>query len=99
MTPTSVPPAMPPSPLILGLLRVFGDARFCPDSEVLALAYPSAETVCTVEEGGILRVWDARRGFLRAWRFLSSLETLWEFTLDARLLASAGDEMCLWDTR
>lgn len=82
-----------------GLVRILGDARLCVSSEVLALAFPSAETVCTMEESGVLRVWNAINGTQRSWRFLSQRATHWQFTQDARYLASAGRDLCWWDVR
>jgi WD40 repeat protein len=43
-----------------------------------------------------LRHWSAE-GHQLDFRFLSDLETLWSFSQDGRLLASASDELSLWE--
>jgi len=80
-----------------GLLRIFGDARFHADGELLALAFGSDGNLWSVEDPGILRHWD-KTGRQLEYRFLSDLETLWSFSKDARFLASASDDLSLWET-
>jgi WD40 repeat protein len=85
------------APPVPGLVRVFGDSRFHADGELLALAFAADGTLCSVEEPGILRRWRAT-GQQLDFRFLSDLETLWAFSSDARFLASASDELSLWES-
>jgi WD40 repeat protein len=77
--------------------RIFGDPRMLTDGDLLALAFSDDRTLWSVDESGVLRRWDATSGQQLAWRFLSDLEMVWAFREDARLLASASDEVTLWD--
>lgn len=83
---------------VVPILRVFGELRFHGDGEILALAFASPDTLWSVEEPGILRQWDAPAGRQKSCIFLSDVETLWTFSGDACLLASASDELTLWET-
>ncbi|HZZ78557.1 MAG TPA: WD40 repeat domain-containing protein, partial [Gemmataceae bacterium] len=51
----------------------------------------------SVEEHGILRKWNPVTGQQLAWSSLSDMETLWAFSHDARVLASASDDLTIWD--
>jgi WD40 repeat protein len=75
---------------------VFGDPRLHTDGDVLALSFAPDGSLWSVEEPGLVRQWDGQGRQLR-WHFLSEWETLWAFRSDARLLASAGRELSLWD--
>ncbi len=97
MTATPPPSTLAPHRLAGGVIRVFGDLRFHADAEILALAFAADGSVWSVEEQGILRCWDAATGQQRDWRFLSELETLWAFNSTAQVLASASDDLVLWD--
>jgi WD40 repeat protein len=77
--------------------RVFGELRFHTDGEVAALAFSAADVLWSVEEPGVLRRWNALTGQQLSVAFLSDIETGWEFSADARWLASASDELSLWD--
>src|SRR2546421_7850230 len=76
--------------------RTFGEPRFHTDSEVAALAYAADGALWSIEEAGWLRGWAADGRQLRQ-AFLSDLETLWRFSPDAAWLASAADDLTLWD--
>jgi WD40 repeat protein len=76
--------------------RVFGTPRFHADSDVAALAWAADDTLWSVEDSGVLRQWDADGQSLARF-FLSDLETLWTFSPDAVWLASASDELLLWE--
>jgi WD40 repeat protein len=76
--------------------RTFGEPRFHTDSELAALAFAADGTLWSVEEAGWLRCWTADGRQLRE-AMLSDLETLWVFHPDATLLASASDDVTLWD--
>ena len=78
--------------------RVLGDPRFHTDSEIAALAYASDGLLWSIEEAGWLRCWTADGRQLRQ-TLLSDLETLWLFSPDATVLASASDDVSLWDSR
>src|SRR5579859_6245642 len=77
--------------------RVFGDLRFHTDGDLLALAFTTPEILWSVEEPGVLRQWNVASGQPLGSAFLSDLETLWSFSTDAHVLASANDEVSLWD--
>jgi WD40 repeat protein len=77
--------------------RVFDDRPFRGDGDVLTLAFGADGSLWSVEDPGVLRHWDTPSGRQQAWHFLSELEMLWAFGPDARWLASASDELSLWD--
>jgi len=79
------------------IVRVFGDLRLHTDGDVLALAFGRGGMLWSVEEPGLLRRWDPATGQHLGWSFLTDLATLWRFSADARLLASASDDVSLWD--
>ena len=70
----------------------------CPcQTQGAALAFSTADTLWSVEEPGLLRRWNALTGQQRGVHFLSDVETAWEFSPDARWLASASDDLSLWE--
>ena len=77
--------------------RVFGDLRGRLDGDVLALCYGGDETVWAVEEGGVLRSWDAATGRQIDAISLSEAESCWAFSPDGRLLASGSNGITIWD--
>src|SRR5881227_2489369 len=79
--------------------RIFGDLRFHTDGELSALVFESDDTLWSVEDSGFLRKWNAAAGQLLQSAYLSDVETLWTFSGDARLLASASDDLSFWDVR
>jgi WD40 repeat protein len=81
---------------VAGLVRVFGDTRFHTDGDIQALAFAADGSLWSVDEPGVLRQWN-RFGQEQAYVFLSDVETLWSFGQDARWLASASDDLSLWD--
>jgi WD40 repeat protein len=99
MTSTAIPPSSEnPVGARLAVKRTFGEPRFHTDGELLALAFAPDGTVWSVEDPGELRQWNPRTGQPIQKHMLSDLETLWVFSRDARLLASASDDLSLWDT-
>ncbi|MCI0703093.1 MAG: WD40 repeat domain-containing protein [Planctomycetia bacterium] len=82
-----------PSPLVH---RVFGEPRFHTDGDIAAVAFAADGSLFSIDEAGVLRHW-ASDGKLLARHFLSDLETLWQFSPDAKLLASGNDDLLLWD--
>jgi WD40 repeat protein len=94
----SVPPTSKPRiSSWSGVLRVFGEPRFHTDGDLLALAFGADDSLWSVEEPGILRQWDTERGQQLRQFALSDLETLWTFSSQAQLLASASDDLALWN--
>jgi WD40 repeat protein len=77
--------------------RTFGEARFHADGDLAALAFAADGSLWSVEEPGLLRHWNAKTGRPLERHFLSDLETLWVFGGQAQLLASASDDLSLWD--
>lgn len=92
-----MPPAVLPSNS-MSLAQVFGDPHLHVDGEMLALAFAPDGTLWSVEEPGVLRHWDAVGGRQLDWQALSDLETQWCFSNDARVLASASNDLTFWDT-
>jgi WD40 repeat protein len=79
-------------------VQVFGEPQLHTDGELLALAFAPDGSLWSVEEPGVLRHWNAANGRQIDWQALSDIETLWCFSPDGRLLASANDDLSLWDT-
>lgn len=78
---------------------IFGDPQLRTDGELVALAFGEDGTLWSVDDPGILRQWHAGTGRELSWQSLSDFETLWCFSRDARLLASAGtDDLSVWET-
>src|SRR6516164_7885022 len=91
MTSTLLPPNALP------LAQVFGDPHLHIDGDMLALTFAPDGTLWSIEEPGVLRHWDPAGGKQLEWRSLSDLETVWCFSRDARVLASASNDLCFWD--
>jgi WD40 repeat protein len=79
------------------VVQVFGARPFQADGDLLALAFAGDGSLWSVEEPGVLRHWHADTGEQLSWQPLDDVALLWEFSTGARLLASAGDEVILWD--
>jgi WD40 repeat protein len=103
MTPTSIQTASEAKDRVSGpsseITRIFGDPRLLADGDLLALAFSDDKTLWSIDDSGVLRRWDAATGQQAAWRFLSDLEMIWAFQADGRLLASASDEVTLWEVQ
>ncbi|MSU79634.1 MAG: hypothetical protein EXS16_16295 [Gemmataceae bacterium] len=76
---------------------IFGESRLQTDSEVLLVTFTKEGWLYTLEESGILRKWSPETGQSMGWHNLSEFETLWAFSNDARVLASASDDLAIWD--
>jgi WD40 repeat protein len=88
---TAVPHAVP------GVL-VFGDPQLHSDGDLLALAFGPDGTLWSAEDPGVIRHWNAATGQELAWYSPSDLEDLWAFSQGARVLASASNDLSIWDT-
>jgi len=97
MDSSTASPAPAPSVHPPAVQRVFDDRPFRSDGDLLALAFAADGTLWTVEDPGLLRQWDLPGRRQLAWHFLSDLENLWAFSRDGRILASASDDLSLWD--
>lgn len=100
MTSTAFPPSSenPVSSTGVRVHRKFGEPRFHTDGELVALAFAPDGTIWSIEEPGELHQWNPRTGQPIQTYNLSDVETLWVFSRDARLLASAADDLSLWET-
>lgn len=77
--------------------RVFGEPQLHTDGDVLALTFAPSGALWSLEEPGVLRHWNAAGDQQVEWLALSDLETSWAFSRDGRLLASASDDLTIWD--
>jgi WD40 repeat protein len=68
------------------------------DGDVLLVAFGKEGCLYSVEEPGFLRQWNPHTGQRLGWHDLSDTETVWAFSADARVLASASDDLSVWDT-
>lgn len=97
MSRTSVPPSFRAP--CGHVTRVFGGHPFQTDGEPLALAFAGDGTLWSVEEPGVLRRWDLDGRRQLGWHHLEELATLWAFDNEARWLASATDDLSVWDVQ
>ncbi len=74
-----------------------GEPQLHTDGALALIAFARDGSLLTVEEIGVLRRWNPREGRLLEWHPLSDLETLWAFSNDGRVLASASDDLTIWD--
>jgi WD40 repeat protein len=93
--PTRSDPPIESLPLPL-VEQTYGEPRFHTESDIAAVAFGDDGTVYSVDDAGVLQHW-AADGKLLHRLFLSDLETLWAFSPGGRLLASANDDLLLWD--
>ena len=92
MSATAFPPLSPSEPP-----RVFGAPTLHTDGDLLTVGIASDGTLWSVEEPGELRGWNLPTRRKLSLRPLESLGTLWTFNWAARLLASASDEVVVWE--
>ncbi len=92
MASTTVPPS------VLKASHVFGDPQLHTDGDLLALTFARDGSLWSVDEPGVLRHWDTTSGRQIEWHWLSDMETCWCFSPDARVLASASNDLTFWDT-
>jgi WD40 repeat protein len=92
MRTTALPPLSPPEPP-----RSFGAPAFHTDGDLLAIGLASDGVLWSVEDPGELRGWSLATRRLVASRPLDSFAALWTFNWAARLLASASDEVVVWE--
>src|SRR5262245_29602521 len=77
--------------------RVFGAPTLHTESELLALGMNIDGTLWSVEEPGLLRQWSLGTRRQQGERQLDELATAWAFNWAGRLLASASDEVAIWE--
>jgi WD40 repeat protein len=95
--PVSAEPGLPVAGARPLVLRVYGDLRFHTDGDLQALAFDANGHLWSIEDPGVLRQWDPATGHQIAATFLSDLETLWAISPDVSLIASATDDLSLWE--
>jgi len=88
--------ASPPSSPFIG--QMYGEPRFHTAGDIAALVFGTDGTLWSIDETGVLQHWSAE-GQLISRNFLSDIETFWSFSADARLLASANDDLLIWDVQ
>ena len=79
------------------ITRVFGAHPFHTDGDVLGLAFAADGTLWSVEEPGALRRWDLDGRRQLGWHHLEELAVVWAFSAGASRLASATDDLSVWD--
>src|SRR4051794_3640440 len=92
MTSTAFPPLSPSEPP-----RVFGAPALHTENDLLAVGIASDGVLWSVEEPGLLRQWSLATRRQLSERKLDELATVWTFNWAARLLASASDEVAVWE--
>lgn len=92
MSSTALPPLSPSEPP-----RVFGAPTLHTDGELIAIGIAADGVLWSVEEPGELRGWSlsTRRQIFS--RPLDEVASLWAFNWATRLLASASDEVTIWE--
>jgi WD40 repeat protein len=96
MPPTFLPPA--PDDLSTRVSRVYAPQPFHTDGGLLALEFAPDGGLCSVEEPGVLRLWDAGAKRQIDWQQLDDLATLWCLSGAAGLAVAGGDEVSVWET-
>jgi WD40 repeat protein len=91
MTSTLIPPQA------FTNLFTFGEPKLHTDGEVLVVSFGKEGWLYSIEEMGILRKWNPDSGEQLEWHTLSDMESLWTFSADGRVLASASDDLTIWD--
>lgn len=79
------------------VVQAFAAQPLQTEGELLALGFAADGTLWSVEEPGLLRQWDLARARQLSERFVEDLASLWCFGPGCRLLASADDELTVWD--
>ena len=92
MSSTAFPPLSPSEPP-----RVFGAPTLHTENDLLALGISAEGSLWSVEEPGLLRQWSLGTRRQLSTRTLDELATVWTFNWAGRLLASASDEVAVWE--
>ena len=79
------------------ITRVFGAHPFHTDGDLLALAFAADGTLWSVEEPGAVRRWDLDGRRQLGWHHFEELATVWAFDAAARHVASATDDVSVWE--
>ncbi|MFO0925436.1 MAG: WD40 repeat domain-containing protein [Gemmataceae bacterium] len=77
--------------------RVFGVPALHTDGELLALGLTVDGVLYSVQEPGELRSWDLRQRHSTSSVPLEGMAMVWAFNWASRLLASASDEVTVWE--
>ena len=73
------------------------DPNLRTDGDVVQVAFGKDGALYSIEEQGMLRQWNPASGQQLECVSLSDMETLWAFSSDARVLASASNDLTIWD--
>jgi len=99
MTGRTTPPTSEENPaagIRPGVIRTFGEPRLHADGDILAMAFAPDGSIWSIEDPGVLRQWGPATGEPLRRHFLSDIETIWAFSDDASLVASASDDLSIW---
>lgn len=91
---------LPPLPLGASpafVRRRYGGTALRGEGELLAFVFDADELLWSLEEPGVLRLWNLEEQRLVEEIALDELATLWQFDRAGRFLAGASDEIILWE--
>lgn len=91
-----MPPILHP-PQTFAKKTKFGEPKLQTDGEILLVSFGKEGWLYSIEEQGIFRKWNPESGQQVERDTLSDLETLWVSSPDGRVLASASDDLTIWD--
>ena len=80
-----------------GVLRTFGSSLGRVDGDVLAVCEESPGVFLSIEEGGMVRRWDAATAKQIHKFETSELESCWRFDPKGQVLAGGGPGISIWD--
>jgi WD40 repeat protein len=92
MNSMAFPPLSPSEPP-----RVFGAPKLHTEADLLAIGISADASLWSVEEPGLLRQWSLATRRQVKEHALDELATVWTFNWAGRLLASASDEVAVWE--
>jgi WD40 repeat protein len=93
----SILPPLPLGDLAVFVRRIYGGTPLRGEGDLLGLVFDANGLLWSLEEPGILRLWDLDATRQIQHIALEELATLWQFDQRGRFLAGASDEVILWD--
>ena len=75
----------------------FGEPKLRTDGDIMMVAFGKDGWLYSIEELGVLRKWNPASGQQLDCTALSDMETIWAFSGDGRVVASASDDVAIWD--
>src|SRR5262245_31958960 len=79
------------------VVQAFAAQPLQTEGELLAVGFAADGSLWSVEEPGLLRQWDLSRSTQVREVLLDDVAPLWRFGAGCRIVASASDEITLWD--